>query len=65
MKRENKGLREKFKGTSAEEKQKLGWKIQGADSAMGDITCMRVKTKCEGENRGLREEIKGTKAEGG
>ena len=43
MKRENKGLRKKIKGTSAkEEKQKLGWKIQGADSAMGDITCMRV-----------------------
>ena len=63
MKRENKGLREKLKGTNAEEIQKLGWKIQGSDSAMGEIKCMREKTKCEGENRGLREEIKGTEAE--
>ena len=38
MKRENKGLREKIKGTSAkEEKQNLGWKIQGADSVKGEI----------------------------
>ena len=43
MKRENKGLRKKIKGTGAkEENQKLGSKIQGADSAMGEITCMRV-----------------------
>ena len=43
MKRENKGLREKIKGTSAKgEIQKLGWKIQGADSAIGEVKCMRV-----------------------
>ena len=37
VKMENKGLWEKIKGTSAKEEiQKLGWKIQGVDSAMGD-----------------------------
>ena len=30
---------------------------------MGDIKCIREKTKCEGENQRLREGIKGTKAE--
>ena len=59
MKRENTGLREKIEGTSAKEEiQKLGGKIQSADSAMGEIKCMREKTKCEGENHRLREEIK-------
>ena len=33
----NEGLRWKMKGTSAKEEiQKLGWKIQGADSSKGE-----------------------------
>ena len=43
MKRENKGLRKKIKGTSAkEEKQRLRGEMKGADSVKGEITCMRV-----------------------
>ena len=37
-------------------------KINGADSAKGNIKCIREKIDCEGESQGLPEEIKGTKA---
>ena len=43
-------------------KKKLRKKIIGADSAKGEIKCIREKIESEGENQGLPEEIKGTKA---
>ena len=45
-KRENKGLRRKIKGTSAEEENKRSKGKIDADSAEGKIECMREKIKC-------------------
>ena len=41
---------------------RLREKINGADSAKGEIKCIREKIECEGENQGLPKEIQGTKA---